>query len=86
MLASYVYINRKEVIKMLIPSSVLVPIIKKDIVTIESEYPYVYNWLTESARRIGMRPKKLRVLLLELFQHRYYVLDMTSRVNRIIRC
>ena len=73
-------------IPMMVPSTVLSSILQNNIEDIEVFYPYVYYWLTESARRIGMRPKKLRVLLLELFQHRYYELDMFSRVNRIIRC
>lgn len=70
---------------MIVASTVLLPIIKNELNNIQENQPYVYNWLVESAKRIGMHPKKLRLKLIELFQTMYCELDMTSKVNRIVR-
>ena len=70
---------------MLVASTVLAPIVSNDLETIQNTQPYVYNWIVDSARRIGMRPKKLQVLLLDLFQKRYFEYDLLSIKNRIVR-
>ena len=70
---------------MKVASTVLEPIVRNNLRDIQETQPYVYNWLIESAKRIGMHPKKLQLKLLELFQTMYFEFDMTSKTNRIIR-